>query len=324
MVRALILVVLFAVAWTEGGWWWGCFGLILFLMMVFRGNKAPVENQGLQLEVVEEQVPVTPSAKTFPVEAKVKDKKNWGEVLTNLCAQFEGDGLFVAEHISEKKLETVQYFYPPPMGGKIIALLDVTVMGSAKCGLAISTFGLSWRNDWAGAQPGSGDMLWKDFVTMPLSGENRFLEFNLGEGNSLNVAGASFSRDRLHELLTQIQVAFQEFDKKSAPQKPKWPKKLALVDINSAGLDALIALPAIGAAEAHQILQHRRDGKHIGSMEELAALVDLKPHHVVRLQTFLQFSSIQGPHDQTEAVSVSVSGGIVESEMPKKVGRMID
>lgn len=310
MIKAFILIFLFGLACVEGGGWWIWFGLSLVLVWLFTAAEKPVEAERSGLEL-EGQEAVTGSG----TDAKAE----WLEKLTDLCAQFEEGDLFVAEHISKGKLKNAQQFYPPPLEGQVVAVLDSTAFGSAKTGLAISCFGLSWCNSLSSQQPGQGAMLWKDFVSMPLIEAERKFEFDLGGGNSFNIAAATFPKNSLHELLVQIQIAFQEFDKKNASEKLKWPKKLALVDINSADLDTLISLPAIGAAEAHQILQHRRDGKHIGSMEELAALVDLRPHHVVRLKTMVLFSDVQSQHNQTQGVS-----GDFASEMPRKLGRIID
>ena len=61
----------------------------------------------------------------------------------------EAAGLLVGSEIPEKKLRNAQSSFPIPQGEKVIALIDSTLLGSGKTGLAFTNWGVRWNNDSA-------------------------------------------------------------------------------------------------------------------------------------------------------------------------------
>lgn len=67
------------------------------------------------------------------------------EQLTALVRMLELDGVILSP--AGKKLETVRASYGVPPEEEVLALIDATVFGSAKNGLAVTPRGVYWRND---------------------------------------------------------------------------------------------------------------------------------------------------------------------------------
>lgn len=62
--------------------------------------------------------------------------------------KFRSSDFFVAGDIAPTKLRNAIEHYPVHSGETIIALVDATVFGSAKNGMALGHRGIYWKNDW--------------------------------------------------------------------------------------------------------------------------------------------------------------------------------
>jgi hypothetical protein len=67
--------------------------------------------------------------------------------LLNVLNEFESNDFWTLGNIPEKKLNNVRR-YPVDPTDEILAIIDTTVFGSAKCGMAFGLRGLYWNNDW--------------------------------------------------------------------------------------------------------------------------------------------------------------------------------
>ena len=62
--------------------------------------------------------------------------------LFQACVKYTAVDYFVGDVIPKKKLANARRSYPVPEQERIVALLDATVFGSAKDGLAVCTGGV--------------------------------------------------------------------------------------------------------------------------------------------------------------------------------------
>jgi hypothetical protein len=69
------------------------------------------------------------------------------ENLLSVLKKFESDHYWTLGSIPRKKLKNVRR-YPVDPTDEILAIIDTTVFGSAKCGMAFGLRGLYWNNDW--------------------------------------------------------------------------------------------------------------------------------------------------------------------------------
>ena len=68
--------------------------------------------------------------------------------MKTLISQYVSDDFFAGERIPPKKLAAAQVHYPLPRQETVLALVDATIFGSAKNGMAIGLSGVYWNNDW--------------------------------------------------------------------------------------------------------------------------------------------------------------------------------
>lgn len=94
------------------------------------------------------------------------------EDIYDICCKHKTEGLFVGKDISERKLENVYEEFPISRDEEIIAVIDATVFGSCKYGLAIGTKGLYVNNDWTGTVR-RGFLSWDDLKDAHISMVNQ-------------------------------------------------------------------------------------------------------------------------------------------------------
>lgn len=284
--------VAFVVAWNAGGWWW----LIAIVMSLVWGGR---QQEKKKAEAVDQPVvaPNTGGTAT-PVALEVDAGKQaeqlgnantWIIQVTEICARYSGADYYVAELIPQKKLESAMKSYPVPGGGKVIALVDSTVMGSADNGMAIGEYGISWHNDWA-TDSKRTSFQWEEMKNISIEKDGLF-DIKIGDGNKFNMSGCQFGKDQLVRLLREIKTLSASANT-SAPapcSPPSTATKPAVVDVNLADFDQLISLPGIGAAEAKMILD-RRASQPFDAVDDLADCLDLKPHKTEQLRYLIVFS----------------------------------
>ena len=97
-------------------------------------------------------------------------------------------GLYVAPDIPPKKLQNAQVSCQVPADEQILGLIDATVFGSAKNGLAFGTRGVYYHNSW-GKLPGTHAVAYQEFLRRSFAGAGRS-EVAIGVSDSFNLAGA--------------------------------------------------------------------------------------------------------------------------------------
>jgi Flp pilus assembly protein TadD len=111
------------------------------------------------------------------------------------------DKFLTGSKINDKKTGNVRKFYGIPTNDDILALIDGTVFGSAKKGLALTSSGLYWVNYTGSGAPSK--LLWDNFAVIPISKSEKNIAF--GENHILDIV-LSYKIDLLIDALTQLQV----------------------------------------------------------------------------------------------------------------------
>lgn len=119
---------------------------------------------------------------TDRVTASVSSADDW---LLAVCdeASFMS-AFYIGDGIPDKKRQNVCEHYP--IGSdELVALLDCTVFGSAKVGLAIGRKGIYWNTDWT-TETARRKLAWEAFVTREITLDE--MSIDLGRGDKIDVA----------------------------------------------------------------------------------------------------------------------------------------
>jgi DnaJ like chaperone protein len=71
------------------------------------------------------------------------------QALVTLLQRHQTSDMYVADRFPPQKLQNAVAYFPIPRQSVIVGLIDCTVFGSCKVGLAITLEGFIWKNDWA-------------------------------------------------------------------------------------------------------------------------------------------------------------------------------
>jgi len=279
----------------------GTLSPIFVVMLILWLHKLGTENQAAEKQATPPRESPPPRASPpapissvpTPELPEEYDSKDWENQLTEICSRYSGNDYYVAELIPPHKLGHAVETYPVPGGGRgrgrVIALFDATVFGSAKNGMAIGTKGISWHNI---AETKSESMTWDDFSkvrVIRLKNDNVLLVHGIPAIScEFNMGACGFDKNKAVELLKTIQSGYSQREELQSKPRPNLADKV--VDIPSASYEELLALPGIGAAEANILLKHHEYGQNLGSIDEMADLLNLKPHIAARLKDRVGFS----------------------------------
>lgn len=122
---------------------------------------------------------------------------------------FHSEGLYVAPDIPRKKADNAAASYGMPSSAKVFAIVDSTVFGSAKNGMAFTSHGLFWKNDWT-TTSAKTHMPWEEFKATTQGRATKGSELFLGNGCAFGMAGSSMKPDALLQLLEKLAEQLQE------------------------------------------------------------------------------------------------------------------
>lgn len=303
-----LTIVAFVIAWKAGGWWW-LIAIVMGLVWIGKQEEKKKAAAAVHQPEIAPDTNSTPTSVAPTSDAREKTEKLSIDndliiQITEICARYSGADYYVAELIPQKKLESAMTSYPVPGGGRVVALIDATLMGSADNGMAIGEHGISWHNDWT-TNSKRTSFRWEEMKDVSIKKDGLF-DIEIGDGNKFNMSGCQFGKDQLINLLREVKaLSARALTSTTAPrsQHPAATKPAA-VDVNLANFDQLISLPGIGAAEAKMILD-RRTSHPFNSVDVLAEYLGLKPHKTEQLRNLLVFSqrSSQLPPDKQNSPS---------------------
>ena len=164
--------------------------------------------------------------------------------LLSLLEDHQTDGFFVGDNIPERKLENALAHFPVDPTMQVLALIDCTIMGSCKCGMAITERGLIWKNDWT-TRSSETSLTWDDFLARKHEIKLEKHDILFGKGSRLNMAGASMKKmDAFHLFIALIHLLEDLEDEiiygsersntnESSDVNPASPKALLPISISS-------------------------------------------------------------------------------------------
>ncbi|WP_345847617.1 hypothetical protein [Shewanella algae] len=126
------------------------------------------------------------------------------EILQN----FHSDGLFVAPNIPSKKAKNASACYGMSSSVDIYAIVDSTVFGSAKNGLAFTSEGLFWKNDWTTTSV-KNHMSWEELINTSQEHAVDGSDLWLGQGCAFGMAGSGMKPAVLLKLLEKLAQKIQ-------------------------------------------------------------------------------------------------------------------
>ncbi len=128
-------------------------------------------------------------------------KKMINNILAEL-REFSSSDFHVGS-IAPAKLRNAIDNYPVPAGETVLALVDATVFGSAKNGMAFGHRGIYWKNDWS-TDTAKNYLSWEEVAeladTMTAKGSNLFLS----PACVFNLAGSQVKSQQLLGLFARI------------------------------------------------------------------------------------------------------------------------
>jgi len=259
-----------------GGWW--LFATILFGLvwlvhsMAMRGAKNSAEESNSTAD------PVVVAAPERPAQEPWHESSLWRAKVSEVCARYSGKDYYQGQQVPVKKLQKNIPFHS---GGSVMALIDCTTSGSADDGVLIGVEGVGWRTM---SEPNF--VFWWQISPSSIAPKG-ISDIALGANASMSLADSAFPRDDAVKLLRELAEAYKP---RKPAVEPAPQSEVPLVDVSVASYMELLTLPGIGPAEAALILKCRVDTGAPYSLEELATLLQLKPHVVERLRGKVTFS----------------------------------
>lgn len=147
---------------------------------------------------------------------------NLEDQLARSLNSFATDGLFVIGGIPHDKLSNAIQNFPIDPLDTVLALIDATVMGSCKKGMAFGLRGVYWKNDWT-TKTQRNYMSWDELSSIKhLIGAKSF-DVILGPGNACNLSGAYVKPPQASNLLHQLIDVYNDFKAASQQQQTAQP-----------------------------------------------------------------------------------------------------
>ncbi len=290
-------------AWKEGMAKWERFTQVPTLAALLRGTSRPPTMPP----------PLPSSASPAPANIRPKEQIPQSPIhpvphnhtvsydeLFQVCVKYSGDGYYVGETISQKKLTNARSSFRIPDTEMVVALLDATAFGSSKDGLAVCTGGVYWHNMLSEPK----NLLWAEFISADVKPKGK-RDLEIGEGNEVQLLTNTMDRDDALRLLSEIQMLIstsstargstgdlpstrvpEDVEKTSSrpPEGDTATRVSPQIDLNHAPVDDLLSLPAISLPNSQKLIKERELRAGFDTVEEAGHFLSLQPHQVERLK----------------------------------------
>ncbi|OOM11147.1 hypothetical protein [Clostridium saccharobutylicum] len=125
------------------------------------------------------------------------------EAISEVCCKYTSMGYQYANSITNKKETNARQCYKIPDWENIITLIDGTLIGSAKNGIAICTRGVYWSNSWM-TKTNLTYVSWEDYINCNVKKKDDNID--LGNGGVISTLG--YFDDHL-KLFKELQIAIK-------------------------------------------------------------------------------------------------------------------
>lgn len=159
------------------------------------------------------------------------------KALRSTLSRHGSSGLYVAPYIVPNVLETARQSCATPADEQVLAVLDATLLGSAKNCFLVGSSGVYFRNDWSAKTPGRTYVPYAEFQNASIS-RNDALDVSIG-GPVFSVSNCSMSKDAVFRLISDLQSCL----KKSATDKIADTKPLSETPKSVSGATLLPSSP---------------------------------------------------------------------------------
>jgi DnaJ like chaperone protein len=105
----------------------------------------------------------------------------------------------IGKHICPDKLKNAVAHFPISRGEKVVGLIDCTVFGSCKVGLAITLNGLIWKNDWT-TDSTQTKLTWQELVDSGSTIHAASMGITFSPGINFNMSGSAMKPASLIQL----------------------------------------------------------------------------------------------------------------------------
>lgn len=133
------------------------------------------------------------------------------EVLLKALTLHEGAGYALEGEISDRKLSAAREAMEIPPGERVLALLDTTLLGNGRAGLAVGEQGLYFVSNGAGARV--HHMAWGEFLSQTMVMDDELGYVQLGAGRavypSLRPGLSMFTTPRIYALLMDLRTTLR-------------------------------------------------------------------------------------------------------------------
>lgn len=120
-------------------------------------------------------------------------------------SSYSSSDLYKLGKIPQKKYDSAMKYYPFPVNETMLALIDATIFGTAKCGMAIGLSGVYWQNDWA-TETEKNFLSWEELTQPRYKINTKFLSSKLyfGKDCIFDMTGSQMKPSYLADLLNDV------------------------------------------------------------------------------------------------------------------------
>jgi len=130
---------------------------------------------------------------------------NQEEIIIDACTSMEVAHFYVGENIPTKKLNRAVKEMDIPNDEQLIALIDCTILGSAKYGAVFTSTGIYVKNDWT-SDVREGYLDWESIVDADLMYTDKFGKQEIWINNlHIQMSGSSLSPKHVNDVIAYIQ-----------------------------------------------------------------------------------------------------------------------
>lgn len=130
-----------------------------------------------------------------------------------ISSNYIADDLYILGDIPGKKLANASANFPIDVNDEIFCLIDATVFGSCKVGMAFGLKGIYWKND---RNEGKNFLSWQDAVENKSKMYTKMLgELHLGPGCIMTFSGSNIKNSVAMNLVIQLIESYELYGRDS-------------------------------------------------------------------------------------------------------------